>query len=404
MKKEFLEIFKDSLEQNTFVKLTLGKYRGSEAGLENVYAEPVKIGDEIMLMFRFKYKTKDIFKNHTFEDALSNVEMHLGKEFLFGALYTIKNDIIIEYNKKREARIYRKKPTFTKVEIKTHNKIKTRFINSRALFLNLLGITNKAGEVHSNSYDKFRQLDKFIEIVDSLYKSSELINKDKISITDFGSGKSYLTFALYQYFSHNLKKEISITGIEQRNELVELSNKAAEDCGFSGLKFINNSIKTSEDNKADIVTALHACDTATDDAIAKAINSGAEIIILAPCCQKYVRRQISIPKNMESIFKHGIFEEHISSFVTDGLRSLTLEAFGYKTKIFEFISSEHTSKNIMITAVKQKLSAGIYVDKFKEIENIKSMFGLKDYYLDTILFGEDYPLLTKEGTKGRSND
>src|SRR3990170_518854 len=178
MKKEFLEIFKDSLEQNTFVKLTLGKYRGSEAGLENVYAEPVKIGDEIMLMFRFKYKTKDIFKNHSFEDALSNVEMHLGKEFLFGALYTIKNDIIIEYNKKREARIYRKKPTFTKVEIKTHNKIKTRFINSRALFLNLLGITNKAGEVHSNSYDKFRQLDKFIEIVDSLYKSSELINKD----------------------------------------------------------------------------------------------------------------------------------------------------------------------------------------------------------------------------------
>ncbi len=385
MKKEFLEIFNDSLVKNTFVKLTLGKYRGSEEGLENIYAEPVKIGNEIMLMFRLKYKTKDIFKNHAFEDALSNTEQYLGKEFLYGALYTIKNDIIIEYNKKREARIYRKKPTFTKVEIKTHNKIKSRFVDCKLKFLNLLGITNKSGEVHSHNYDKFRQLDKFIEIVDSLYRTSELINKDKINVTDFGSGKSYLTFALYYYFNHSLKKEISITGVEQRNELVELSNKAAEDCGFSGLKFINNNIISFKNEQADIVTALHACDTATDDAIAKAVNSNAEIIILAPCCQKYVRREISIPKNVESIFKHGIFEEHISSFVTDGLRALTLEAFGYKTKIFEFISSEHTSKNIMITAVKQKHSEDIDVNKFKEIENIKSLFGLKDYYLDKIL-------------------
>jgi len=403
MKKEFIGFFKESLEQNTFVKLTLGKYRGAEEGLENAYAEPVKIGNDILLMFRFKYKTKDIFKNHTYEDAIDNTELYLGKDFLYGALFTINNDIIIEYNKKREARIYKKKPTFTKVEIKTHNKIKTRFVESKSRFLNLLGITNKDGEVHSNSYDKFRQLDKFIEIVDSLYKSSGLINKGKINIIDFGSGKSYLTFALYQYFNKNLKKDVSITGIEQRNELVELSNNTAEECGFTGLKFVNNNILSFDFNKTDIVTALHACDTATDNAIQKAIKSVAEIIILAPCCQKYIRKQISIPKNLESIFKHGIFEEHVSSFVTDGLRALTLEAFGYKTKVFEFISSEHTSKNIMITAVKKSSNEQIDVNKFNEIENIKSQFGLNDYYLDTILFNEDNPLHAKEGTKGRSN-
>jgi hypothetical protein len=385
LKEEFLKYFNESLAGNTFVKLTLGKYRGEEAGLENVYAEPVKIGDDILLSFRFKYKTRDIYKNHTFDSASIHLEEHLGKDFLYGALYTIKNDIIIEFNKKREARLYRKKPTFSKVEVKSHNKVKSRFINSKEKFLNLLGITNKTGEVHALSYDKFRQIDKFIEVVDSLFRESALSNREKIHVTDFGSGKSYLTFALYHYFKNKIGVDISITGIEQREDLVEFSNKAAENCGFVNLKFINNNILEYNCKYSDLVVALHACDTATDDAISKAINAKAEIIVLAPCCQKYVRKQITIPENVKSIFKHGIIEENISSYVTDGLRALMLEAHGYKTKVFEFISYGHTAKNIIITAVKSDSKSVPAANKLDEIGKIKSEFGLRDFYLDKIL-------------------
>ena len=134
-----------------------------------------------------------------------------------------------------------------------------------------------------------------------------------------------------------------------------------------------------------LVTALHACDTATDDAIAKALKAEAGIIILAPCCQKYVRKNINVPESLKPVFKHGILEEHLSSFITDGLRALVLESYGYETKIFEFISGEHTSKNIMITAVKKEYTEDIYLEKVVEIEKMKAQFGLNDFYLDKLI-------------------
>ena len=384
-KSELLEKLSESVTQNQFVKITLGKYRGSEEGLENIYIEPILLQDDIMYSVRYKHKTKDIFKNHSFEEAQRIVEKILGKEFLYAALYTTRNDTIIEYNKRREPKIYSKRPTFTKVEISGHNKIKPRFISAKSRYLNLLGITARNGEVKSDKYYKFRQIDKFIEITDSLYADSSLAEKESLSILDLGSGKSYLTFALYDYFNSKLEKETTVTGIEQKAELVELSNTIAEECGFENLKFIKGTILDFPSGKTDIVVALHACDTATDDAIAKAVNAEAEIIMLAPCCQKYVRNQLHMPEHLKSIFHHGIIEEHVSSFITDGLRALVLESHGYKTKVFEFISQEHTSKNIMIAAVKSKPDENIKQIKLMEIENIKSEFGLKDFYLDTIL-------------------
>src|SRR5260221_12827718 len=163
-KSEILEKLEESITQNQFVKITLGKYRGTEEGLENIYIEPILLQDDVMYSVRYKYKTKDIFKNHSFEEAARLVEKLLGKEFLYAALYTTRNDTIIEYNKRREPKIYSKRPTFTKVEISGHNRIKPRFISAKSKYLNLLGITARGGEVKSDKYYKFRQIDKFIEI------------------------------------------------------------------------------------------------------------------------------------------------------------------------------------------------------------------------------------------------
>lgn len=385
IKSQFIDKLRGSLNENKFVKLTLGKYRGSEQELENIYISPVKIKEETKYSFRYRYKTKDIYKNYDKDETVNITEDELGKNFLHGALFTTENDIIIEYNKRREPRIYTKKPSFTKVDVRQHNRIKTRYIDSKEPYLNLLGITNAKGEVRSEKYDKFRQVDKFIEIVDHLYNASSLAEKKDINIVDFGSGKSYLTFAMYDYFINSAGIKASVTGIEQRETLVTFSNEAAEECKFKGLKFITGEISSYSAKKADIVTALHACDTATDDAIAKALKMKADIIILAPCCHKYVRKRIEIPGDLEPVFKHGIVEEHLASFITDGLRALMLESFGYETKVFEFISSEHTGKNIMITAVKTDMTEDERLNKIVEMEKMKAKFGLKDFYLDKIL-------------------
>jgi hypothetical protein len=384
-KSEFIEKLTSSLSGGSFVKMTLGKYRGSESELETIQISPVKIREETKLTFRYKYKTRDIYKNYDNNESLNIIEDELGKNFLYGGLFTTQNDFVIEYNKRREPRLYTRKASFNKVEVKQHNRIKTRYIDSRENYLFTLGITNAKGEVKGEKYDKFRQIDKFIEVVESLFSGSTLEEKKDISIVDFGSGKSYLTFALYDYFTNALGVRTIIKGVEQRDTLVTFSNETAEENKFKGLSFVTEEISEFAQKKADIVVALHACDTATDDAIAKALKLKAQIIILAPCCQKYVRKRIEVPSDLTPVFKHGILEEHLSSFVTDGLRALTLESFGYKTKVFEFISSEHTGKNIMITAVKEEMSEQDRLLKIVEIEKLKSKFGLKDFYLDKIL-------------------
>ncbi|MBN8586617.1 MAG: SAM-dependent methyltransferase [Ignavibacteria bacterium] len=385
VKGEFMEVLRKSLKENTFVKFTLGKYRGSEDGLENIYVNPVKIKEEVKFALRYKYKTRDIYKNHTADEAANIISDEMGKNFLYGGLFTTVNDHVLEYNKKRVPRTYTRKASFSRVEIKEHNRIKTRYIDSKDKYLNLLGITNQKGEVKGDKYDKFRQVDKFIEILNGLIESSSLADKNEVDVIDFGSGKSYLTFAVYNFLNHKLGLKTKVTGIEQREDLAQLSNDISTAVDFNDLKFINNTINDNKIKEADIVIALHACDTATDDAIAKAIALKAEIVILAPCCQKYVRKHLHIPEELKGVFKHGILEEHLASFITDGLRALVLESYGYKTKVFEFISGDHTSKNIMITAILDEFTDDNYFAKVVEIEKMKSQFGLSDFYLDKLL-------------------
>jgi len=215
--------------------------------------------------------------------------------------------------------------------------------------------------------------------MDSLYRASGLKDAKEIKIIDMGSGKSYLTFAMYDYFKSVVEKKITISGIEQREDLVKLSNNFAEECGFENLLFVNGNIENFGMEKVDVAVALHACDTATDDAIFKAIKSEAEIIVLAPCCHKYVRKKMKSPEVLKGIYKHGILFERLAVSVTDALRALTLEYFGYETKVFEFISHEHTAKNTMVTAVKKKPTDE---SKLKEIENVKNEFDIEDFYLD----------------------
>lgn len=264
----------------------------------------------------------------------------------------------------------------------SHDHKKKRFIGLDRPFLHHLGVTNHAGELIPSKADKFRQINKYIEIVDSLIQERSF--GPGIQIVDMGSGKGYLTFALYDYLTHILNKEVMIFGIEIKEDLVNFCNEKAELCGFDQLFFQTSSIQDFSFPKTDILIALHACDTATDDAIAFGLASKASLIITAPCCHKQIRQQVKGKAFDDPVLQHGIFQERQFEMITDTLRSLLMEKEQYKTKIFEFISNEHTRKNIMLVGSRSDRPLDVAGIAMK-IEKIKSDYQIESHYLETAL-------------------
>jgi SAM-dependent methyltransferase len=388
-KEQFEAIVPTSIKSQEFIRLTLGKYRGAESGLNKVVARIVQFKSGIKLSFVYRYKTREIVKNYSIEDGIALINQSVGTEFLSARLFTTQQDIQIEYSKDGNSKITFAKPTLessSQTVAQPHDHQKKRLIEASAnLYLTALGITNSNGHIVRTMEDKFRQINKFIEIVQSLIISSSLANQNHLSVVDMGSGKGYLTFAMYDFLTKGLAKQATIVGVEGRSELVELCNKIKQDIGFSGLRFEPGNIQDYTMEKTDITIALHACDTATDDAIFKGIKAQSSIIILSPCCHKQIRKQIRLDSVLKDILKHGILLERQAETITDGLRALLLEVSGYKTKVFEFISSEHTSKNMMIVGVKHEKT----IDKahiLNQIKEIKALYGIRFHYLEALLF------------------
>lgn len=378
-----------SIENQEFIRLTLGKYRGGEDGLSKIIARIVQFKSSIKLSLTYCYKTKEIVKNYSIEEGINLIKTLIGSEFMSIRLFSIKQDIQLEYGKNQEPRIYFIKPTFTNPVDTTpqeHDHRKRRYIESKNnVYLTALGITNSQGNVVKMMEDKFRQINKFVEIINGLLESSGLAERNHISVVDMGSGKGYLTFAIYDFLNNILDKKASVVGIESRIHLVDFCNSVAQSVNFERLHFNQGNISNYSAEKSDITIALHACDTATDDAIYKGIQSDSSLIILAPCCHKQVRKQIHPNMVLKDFLKSGILLERQSEIVTDGLRALLLELSGYKTKVFEFISPEHTSKNIMIVGIKSNQS--INKDRILgQIKEIKKLYGINFHYLETLLF------------------
>jgi SAM-dependent methyltransferase len=199
-----------------------------------------------------------------------------------------------------------------------------------------------------------------------------------------GSGKGYLTFAAYDYFANTRGINVKITGVDTKAELVSIDNDIARASEFENLKFVHGWIGDYHLRNVDVLIALHACNTATDDAIFKGIRAEADLIVVAPCCHQEIRPQMRAPEFLSGILRHGVMLEREAETVTDGLRSLLLEKSGYSTKLFEFISTEHTPKNNMIVGTRQ--SKSVDAEKLSEqIQQIKSFYEIKEQRLESLL-------------------
>jgi SAM-dependent methyltransferase len=237
--------------------------------------------------------------------------------------------------------------------------------------------------------DKFRQINRYIEILDALIDTTGWTPGRRRRVFDMGSGKGYLTFATWHLLKVLRKLDVQVVGVEERTELAANAQAAAREHGCAGLEFISGRIAEVDLSGADAVIALHACNTATDDAIARGIGESAELILAAPCCHRELRPQIDSARRqgtLAPILRHGILRERFSEWLTDGLRALHLEMAGYDTQVIEFVPTEHTPKNLLIAAVKRQRPA---TPGLKEkIAAIKSQFGVVTHALDPLIVPE----------------
>lgn len=385
--KNFIAELSSSLENDTFVKLTLGNYKGTEEHLQKMLVRLAKTKKGIVLMLQYKYTTKDIVKNYPVGEAVELIQKQLENGFRSGHLFTSTNDFQLDIGK-RGTRLNKGKPTFQARPELAHDRKKNRLIDQNAYYLKALGITNDRGEILAKQQDKWKQINKFVEILSGLYDRSPLKNKDSLNIVDMGCGKGYLTFAAFSYFRELLPEsvKISVTGVDTKNDLVRLSNKIAEAGGLEGLKFVEGTINDFHPENVDILIALHACDTATDDALYKGIISNAEIIVASPCCHREIRSQIKAPEMFKDIMKHQVMKERIAETLTDGIRSLLLEKAGYSTRLFEFVPTEHTPKNNMITA--SRSTAKDSTKTSDQLDLILKEYGVETQHLHKLLLSE----------------
>ena len=377
----FNAAIKESLEDDSFVKLTFSKPPKKTEALQNVYVRPVTIKGEKKLSLNYRYKTNDQVQNIDLSNIDGEVETLLGTAFKVATLFTLEKDLTLQISKKGKPSLRTNNPTFKNKPPESHDKKKERKVE-KSPYLYHLGVTDKHGDIIPKMADKYRQINKYLEIIEGLIKEANF--SKEINIVDMGSGKGYLTFALYEFLSNALKRDVTVTGIELRKELVDYCNDVAQKCGYKNLHFISQSIEKYKNKKIDVLIALHACDTATDDAIYKGIVSDSTLIICAPCCHKQLRQSVKGKEQEDPILKYGIFKERQFEMITDTIRALIMEKNAYQTKVFEFISNEHTRKNIMLSGIKKRNKTDEKSINSK-IDQLKEVYHIEKHYLETLI-------------------
>lgn len=362
-------------DQKSF-KITFSKQRHQNKDVRNVYLKTTMIKNQLQYSATYRHPRKDEVKNYTSEQMEGVLDNLLGNMFYHGVLFTETEEITLLQSKKGKSSIFSRSLTKELTINTDHDHQKSRMIPEKTTWLQDLGLAGKDGKIFDKSQDKYRQINKFIEIIDHLLK--DFNGEQMINIADMGCGKGYLTFALYEFLTHTKKWRCRVTGYDVNQDIIAQCYNVAIKHGFVGLTFQQKDIHQVSLSATDMVIALHACDIATDMALAKGIKAGASYIIASPCCHKQVRNTMKYDNVLKPILKHGILEERQAEILTDGIRALILESEGYKSQVFEFISSEHTGKNLMITAVKD-----VPNPKAKEqIEALKSFFGLEYHHLE----------------------
>ena len=381
----FLEKLEASWRAETFVKLTLSQPCGTEPGLRNLYGRAVELRDGRRFSLLWRYATRDVTKNLPFAEAMTALSAMLGVEFERAHLFTTTGDWQLRCDAQGNGTLKGSRPAFAVAPTPEHDREKRQpLVVEQAGWLRALGVTSATGEPRPGMAGKLRQIQRFVEILGHLVDDSALREQKELRVVDMGAGKGYLTFAAAEFFrQRGVVAEVS--GVEARADLVELTNRVAHEHGFERLGFVRGAIGDFvAEGQVDLLIALHACDTATDDALALAVRSGAALVLAAPCCHKEIRLQLQPPPVLREVLRHGILCEREAEIVTDGIRALVLEIHGYKASVFEFISPEHTGKNLMLAAQK-RAQAPDTAPLRARLRELLDFYGIREQRLASLL-------------------
>ncbi|MSU36520.1 MAG: SAM-dependent methyltransferase [Pedosphaera sp.] len=362
-KIRWMDAVRHAVQAQTLVKVTLSGTWASTPTLRRVLGRLVDLKAGMRVSLVFRHDTRDVTQNFELKEGVDELSRWLDSGGASGFLRTTDAEWELSGFADGPGRLreMRPQPGLNAPAVnRTHDRSRKRAIApGESTWLGDLGVTTQDGSVCAGKEAKFRQIHRFVEVLGALFEELPDVWDGSVrTLIDMGCGKGYLTFAATEYLRKSSPGQWKIRGIEQRPELVELSNRAALEAEFTNLVFETGSIQDVAVASVDVLVALHACDTATDDALASGIAAGAQLLLVSPCCHKEVRPQMKPPPFLESVLRHGIWRERHAEFVTDALRTLLLEWAGYRTRVFEFISPEHTGRNLMIAAVKRSDSRG----------------------------------------------
>ena len=341
---------------DTFVRAVFsGRRRNMLPDAEKIEIRPIKLKNDMKLQFIEVSGSSSKTANHDF--GSENLHKLMNSGFANILIESISQTMTIRFTKKGDAQVFVEQSN--KPQVLSHDKQKTRLLDPSDPFLREVGISDAQGRIKPTKQDKYLQVEEFLRILaptlSSAIESGHIsVGKEKpISIVDHGCGNAYLTFAAHQYLTDKYHK-IKVIGIDQREQSRVHNIAIADRLGIAeSIEFRAEKISETDVSPADITIALHACDTATDDAIAWAINNDSKLLLIAPCCHHDLQMQLSdIPEPWSTITKHGILKERLGDILTDALRAQILKLMGYRTEIIEFIGDGHTARNLMIRAVK----------------------------------------------------
>ncbi|GAA0357571.1 class I SAM-dependent methyltransferase [Bacillus horti] len=390
---ELINILRQHIEQNTWVQAILSQVRKKDGSLaQKVQIKPVELKGVMHYQFSYYYENKVKHENLLGEESIERVESLLQESYRQAVLQTTDNDYHILVSKKGKLKIMTKPPTKKSID-RQHNRQKTYILEEGIAvpFLVELGVMTESGKVHNKKYDKYRQINRFLEMIRDILP--HLPRNRTVQILDFGCGKSYLTFALYYYLVELEKLDVHITGLDLKEDVIRHCQQLAEQFGYENLQFkVGDIAKYDEKSAIDMMVTLHACDTATDAALEKAVRWNAGIILSVPCCQHELLTQID-NDILEPMLGHGLIKERFASLATDSIRAKLLSILRYRTQLLEFIDLEHTPKNILIRAIKEESLA-----KDKQKQLVREYTTFRDFiqakpYLERALEDRLAPLL-----------
>jgi SAM-dependent methyltransferase len=404
--EDFIRHTLTSLDDNTFVRLVLSGGNGDEGAPKRILARLIRLRGEPHLSITLRHATKDVTKNLEPHEVAKWLEFQLKGNFRSALLGTTVREWQLNFPPDKEPWLISHKPHTKTAPARDHDEAKQTWLDASARdWLFGLGICDEGGRVNPSMADKHRQIHRYLEILAHLIKDcgwgpeSALSSESRLQavpepakagtpneliIADMGCGKGYLTFGAWHLLRRRWRMPAHVIGVETRPELVKQINQVARKMDAPGLEFIAGNIASVELPRVDALIALHACNTATDDAIRRGIELDAKLIVVAPCCHQEIRPQLGKPAPLAAVLEHGIMTERMAEWATDGLRALFLEWAGYRTKIIEFVSSEHTPKNLMLAAIREREPFTDAAAREKILE-LKTFFGIERHALDGLL-------------------